>query len=262
MPMRRALVGCWLIGSCVSLFAGCANFVDTVTSREFRVRDMFSAPDPMTVLRTSDDGDARAKAILHLKEPRKNDGSDQDQNEVMQLLTEAATKDKRPLCRLAAIEALGQFDDPRSAPALIQAYHCSTAFPTEVANPIRCQALQALGRKNSSEGIELLTSVAGTQREKPLKSNVQAASHNPDDELNKMLGRYDPDAQVFRDNRLAAVRALGESRNPQVAGVLIRVLSEKDVALQNRAHEALQMVTGRHDVPADAEAWKKALNPR
>ena len=80
--------------------------------------------------------------------------------------------------------------------------------------------------------------------------------------MNKLLGRYDPDAQVFRDTRLAAVRALGETKNPQAASVLIPILAEKDVALHDRAHEALQLISGRHDVPSDAEAWKKALGMR
>ncbi len=255
----RVLAGCLLAGSSCWSASGCANFIDNVTSHDFRVRNMFSSPDPMTVLRTSEDGDARAKAILQLKEPKKTGGSDNDQHEVMQILTEAATKDKRPMCRLAAIDALGRFDDPRTAPALVQAYQGSTVFPTEVANPIRCESLQALGRKNTPESMALLASVASRPSETPPKSKIQLASHNPDDDLNKLLGRYDPDAQVFRDTRLAAVRAPGESKNLQAASVLIPILSEKDVALHNRAHEALQMISGRHDLPADPEAWKKVL---
>jgi HEAT repeats/PBS lyase HEAT-like repeat len=263
IPMRLnfgRMLGKWLLASGIFSAAGCANFYDTVTSRDFRVRDMFSTPDPMTVLRTSEDGDARAKAILKLKEPKKSGGSDQDQNEVVQILTDTAINEKRPLCRLAAIEALGRFEDPRSAPALVQAYQNSNAFPTEVANPIRCESLQALGRKNTPEGNSLLVRVAGTQRETPARPNVQLAGYNSNDELNKLLGRFDPDAQMVRDPRLAAVKALGESRNPQAVSVLIPILAEKDVALHNRAQEALQLITSRHDVAADPEAWKKALN--
>jgi HEAT repeat protein len=248
-----------LLAAGLSFSAGCATFIDDVTSHDFRVRDLFSNPDPMTVLRTQEDGDARAKAMLHLKEPKKSGGSEQLQTEARGFLADAATKDARPLCRLAAIDALGRFDDPRASGVLMQAYQASVVFPTDVANPIRCQVLGALGKKNSSEAMNLLATVAATPRARPPETDVRQAGYNRDNELTKALGRYDPDAQAVRDARLAAVRALGESRNPQAARLLIPILAEKDVALQNRAQESLQMITGRKDIPAEPEAWQKAL---
>jgi hypothetical protein len=257
---RGALARLWLAGGFGLVAAGCTSFIDDVTSRNFRVRNMFSTPEPMLVLRTSDDGDARAKAMYRLKEPIKAGGSEKDQEEAMRILTESATQDLRPVCRLAAIEALGRFDDARTAGSLVQAYQASKTFTTEIANPIRCESLQALGRKNTPEALALLSSVASKPIEAPPSSPIKQASYNPNDELNKALGRYDPDAQIAREARLAAVRGLGQSANAaEAAKILIPVLAEKDVALHDRAQESLQKVTGRRDVPADPEAWKKAL---
>lgn len=255
----RALASCLLTAG-LGLTAGCTTFIDDVTSHDFRVRDLFSKPDPMTVLRTKEDGDARAKAMLNLQEPRKSGGSEEQETEALGFLAEAATKDARPLCRLAAIDALGRFDDPRASALLVEAYQASIAFPTDVANPIRCQVLTALGKKNSAEAINLLASVAATSRQRPDSSKVQQAGYNANDELSKLLGRYDPDTQAVRDTRLAAVRALGESRNPQAARLLIPILAEKDVALHDRAQESLEKISGLKNIPAEPDAWKKALN--
>src|SRR5207237_3283627 len=81
--------------------SGCAGpgFWDDVTSRDFHVKSMFSSsPPPMTVLRESTDGDARAKAMLAVKEPRANGGTEAEQDEIVKILTRAAISDQ-PLCR-------------------------------------------------------------------------------------------------------------------------------------------------------------------
>ena len=109
--MRRVLAGRLLVLGGPTILglalAGCAHFWDDVTSRDFKVSDLYTSSDPMTVLRTKqDDGDALAKAMRSLKEPNKNHGSEQDQNEAVQILAQAATSDPRPLCRLAAIDAM------------------------------------------------------------------------------------------------------------------------------------------------------------
>ncbi len=253
----RRLAQCVLLAG-LAFPAGCSTFVDTVTSHDFRVRDLFSNPDPIAVLRTQEDGDARAKAMFNLKEPKKSGGSDESQNEVLGFLSEAALRDARPLCRLAAIDALGRFDDPRTAALLMQAYQASSAFSTETANSIRCQVIQALSRKNDAEALNLMATVAAAPRQRPAPADVRQTGFNADDELNKLLGRYDPDAQAAHDTRVTAVRALGESRNPQAIRILIPILAEKDIALHDQAQESLQKITGRKDIPADPEAWKQA----
>src|SRR5262245_1620762 len=102
----RALLA--LGGGFVLTASGCATFIDDITARDFRVRNLVHRQDPMTVLRTSTDGDLRAQAMQRLKEPLKNRGSQAEQDEIVQFLTESATTDPRPVCRLAAIEALSR----------------------------------------------------------------------------------------------------------------------------------------------------------
>src|SRR5207248_1293734 len=142
---------------------------------------------PMAVLRQSTDGDARAKAMLALKEPRASGGSEADQEEAVQILTRAAIADPQPLCRRAAIQALGRFHDPRAAPALTQAYETAAQLPTEVAGPLQTQALAALGETKQPAAVGLLAKVA----DKPTPADAT-----------------ERDRQIVRDNRLAAVRAL------------------------------------------------------
>jgi len=236
--------------------AGCAGFIDEVSSREFRVKHLFVDPDPLTVLRESKDGDARAKALRQIKEPGASDPA--LQAEVVKYLSEAATVDPRPLCRLSAIESLGRFKDPGCAPVLLQAYQAASEFPTDTANPIRCEAMTALGRKDNADGLALLAQVASTAKAPAAKNDTRLASYGGEELANEILGQYDPDTQATRDARLAAVRALGATKNPQAIATLIPLLADKDVALRDRAHEALQNITGRKDVPPDAEAWRAA----
>lgn len=260
--MRRGMrwrwglaVGCGLILSA----GGCAHFVDEVTSREFKLKNLVSHPDPVTTLRSSTDGDARARALHHLKEPAKHGGGPAQQDEIMQILTESAVGDPRPMCRLAAISALGRFEDPRAATVLLQAYQGASSFPTETANPIRCEAMTALGKKNSSEGLSLLAQVATTVKAPATKPGVKLAGFEEEQELNKLLGQYDPDSQAARDARLAAIRALGASKNRQAIETLLPLMAERDIAIRNRAHEALQTITGKKDVAKTPEAWSAAL---
>lgn len=261
MPRRRPRLMLSSLG-CAGLLAwvGCHPFVDEITSREFRLRQLVQQPDPIAVLRSSDDGDARAKAMRRLKEPIRNGGTPELQDEILEILTRSAVEDPRPICRLAAIEALGRFQDERAAPALLQAYHASRQFPTEIANAIRCAAMSNLGGKDYPEGFDLLVQVAMTPREKPEKSEVTPASFSPDAQLAELLGHYDPDHQAARDARLAAIRALGQAKNPRALSVLIPLVDDKDVSVRDRAHEALQNLTGRRDVEKSAAAWQSAFN--
>jgi hypothetical protein len=262
--MRRGMR--WLglaVGGGLALSAGgCTHFVDEITSREFKVRNLVSHPDPVATLRSSTDGDARARAMHHLKEPAKHGGDQAQQDEIMQILTESAVNDPRPMCRLAAISALGRFEDPRCAGVLMQAYQGASTFSTETSNPIRCAAMASLGKKNTSEGLALLTQVATTAKAPSAKPDVKLTSFEGEEELNKMLGQYDPDSQAARDGRLAAIRALGLSKNRQAVEVLLPLLAEQDVAIRNRAHEALEQVTGKRNIAKTPEAWQAALGAK
>jgi HEAT repeat protein len=214
--------------------AGCAgpNFWDDVTSRDFHFKSMFSsAPPPMTVLRESTDGDARARAMLALKEPRANGGTEAEQDEVVQLLTRTAITDPQPLCRRSAIQALGRFRDPRAVPALTQAYETAGQLTSDVAGPLQTLALTALGETKQPAAVNFLVQTAT----KP--TPVDASER---------------DRQVVRDNRLAAVRALknfdGSPEAIAATGKLAE--TERDVALRDRAREAYAKVSGGKEPPA------------
>jgi len=238
---------------------GCANFWDDVTSHDFTVKGMFQpAPNPLVVLRDSNDGDKRAKALLALREPRQHGGSAQDQDAVLQILATAASNERQPLCRLAAIESLGHFQDPRAVKALEDAFYNAGNFaklaragtdpadtfysapgiPPEMPVRIQCQALVALGETGNPAAVQLLTRVV---REPHGEGAAQ-------------------DRQQALDVRMAAARALGRFNQPQATEALVSVLqNDRDVALRQRANASLQAATGKK-LPADAKAWNAALH--
>lgn len=213
-----------LSGLFSTALCGCAGFWDEVTSREFHVKTMFERPDPMVVLRESTDGDKRARALRSLREPRENGGTEEDQNAIVKILLSAATTEKQPLCRLAAIETLGKFKDPRAAQGLSDAFYKAGSFVPDTATIVRCQALTALGKTKDPSAVELLARVV---REPPAEGTEIERQHS-------------------LDVRMAAARALGQFQNqPQAAEALAKVArTERDVALRNCAHLALQKSTG------------------
>src|SRR5262249_44390201 len=100
---------------------------------------------------------------------------------------------------------------------------------------------------------------ATTTKAPSAKPEMKLVSHSEDDELTKLLGQYDPDKQAARDGRLAAIRALGMTHNRQAIDVLLPLMTEPDVAIRDRAHDALQTIPGRKDVGKSADAWRAAL---
>ena len=220
------------------LLCGCATFWDDLTSRDFSVHSFFVKPNPLLVLRDSNDGDKRARALRALHEPKQNGGTDQEQEMVVKVLTTAAASEKQPLCRLAAIQALARFKDPRAVDGLTTAFYNASCFSPDTATVIRCQAVVALGETGDPAAVELLARVV---REPPAEGT----------ELEK---------QQALDIRIAAARALGHFSHYQATEALVRVLqSEKDAALRDRAHESLQAATGKN-LPPDAKAWEEFLH--
>lgn len=239
----------------LAVFAmGCAQFIDKVTSRDFKVRDLVSSPDPLTELRKNPDGDARVRAMRALKEPRKNGGSPDEQDEAIRLLSQAATADSRPLCRLAAVEALGRFEDPRTVEPLIYAFHQAEPMVPDVSNAIRSEVMIALGKKRTPEALGLLVKIAGDAKTETKDSATQQASFTS--RSPNLMG----DSVTDRDLRLAAIRALGDAKDPAAIPTLLPLLKEKDVAIRNRAHESLVAITGRKDLPVDAGVWERVLS--
>jgi hypothetical protein len=259
---------------------GCAGTYDLVTSQRFKERPfhtLFTREHPIDVLEHVQEGDDRARAMRALEEPRENGGTSADQDRLIAILQASATTDPRPLCRLAAVDALSRFKDPRVGPILITAYQNApydtppaagtdavapaglnslktavSQFTPDTVTTLQCRALESLGRHRNAEGLRLLVQVASAPTEpKPKTSGVDAAGALAG--LDASMSRSESDRI---DVRLAAIRALGNYENdPTAIQALIGVLKvEKDVAVRGRAHESLVKVTGK-DLPPDGQAW-------
>jgi hypothetical protein len=244
---------------------GCGGGVmDDLRSREFRFVEFFNHQDPMTVLDTSTNGDERAHALRKVKEPLQNGGTQSQQDKVMQVLTDSATKDTRPICRLAAVDALSKMKDPRATAALIQAYSNANAFQLDVANAIRVDSLTALGKRSEPDAVALLVKAATDVPVEPVnaaQSDLQPVSFLRDKNKPSTL---DTEVQksLARDVRLAAIRALADTRSPQATEALVGMLNEKDVAIRDRAQEALEAITGKKGIKPEAKAWQEALGKK
>jgi hypothetical protein len=213
---------------------GCASFWDDVTSRDFKMKSLFVQPDPLTVLQSSTDGDQRAKALQRLKEPISHGGTQADQDEVMKLLTNAAVSDKQPLCRLAAMQTLGRFKDPRAAAALTDAFYRANSFAPDTSAMLQCHALKSLGETANPSGQELLVKVVREPRSEGTEVERQNAM----------------------DIRLAAARALGHYNDPQAEAALFLVMrTEKDVGLRMCAYDSLKTATGKR-MPLESKDWE------
>ena len=174
---------------------------------------------------------------------------------MLRILATAAVNEPQPWCRLAAIQSLGRFKDPRAVTALKAAYDQANntaaseiqqagyqparGFLPETAAALRCHALAALGQTQNPAAVDLLVRVV---RQPPSEGTEE-------------------DRQEAMDERITAARALGKFNQPEATEALLKVLqTEKDVALRDRAAEALQEITGKK-LPADAKAWEEALHP-
>jgi hypothetical protein len=229
---------------------GCAVTWDDVTSRDFHARDLFTKPfakpeDPLVVLRDSKDGDKRAKAFRALKEPKANGGSDQDQDFVLKLVGTAATQESRYYVRLAAMCKLGEFQDPRAVPYLIDAYYKADSVKgtdhgttRSLISTFRCEALRGLGNSNEPAAIDLL-----------VKALSQAQVEGPEE-----------DRRLVLDERIAAARALKNHPKVRSTDALLLVLkNDKDIALRDCATDSLQASTGKQ-LPADFATWDDYLH--
>jgi HEAT repeat protein len=218
--------------------SGCGTFWDDLTRRDFTFQRLYTQPDPLVVLRDSQDADDRARAMRALHEPLQNGGDQSAQELVVKVLTTAAVSDRQIVCRQAAVFALRDFKDPRAVKALKDAYYAAGSFNPETATILRCQVLSALGTNGRPEAVELLVRVL---KEPP----VEGASE---------------DKQAKMDERIAAARSLGRFKEPEAATALAGVLrTDQDVALRDRAVESLHGITGK-SLPAEYQPWADYLN--
>jgi hypothetical protein len=241
------------------------------------IHNMFHADEPTEVLRKNQEADARSKAMLAIKEPKRNGGTDAEQDEMLQLLATAATSDKQPYCRMCALKTLGSWEDPRTAQIILAAYQNApnespldkttpetgvvqagrrtrslgpvSSYTADLIITIRCQALESLGKKRTAEGLALLCQVASTPAKRDVKSS----------DLDMLTpGNSGQDQQ---DLRLAAIRALANFKGDiDAAQTLYRVMkSERDAGLKSRAYLSLVEVTGQSYKP-DAPEWPPYLH--
>ncbi len=278
--MNRVFPIVGLIAASLAM-TGCMGTFDTITSRKFRrepftsMKHLIRPEDPFVILRADPprSGDERALAIRRLKEPLTHNLTQQDQDEVIDLLARTATKETSPILRLAAIDTLGRFGDPRVPGILLVAYQKAhgrpdgtpdplrpdngiqlaggsarrtpgtmmalqitppTGFPPDTVEVIRCRALESLGRMGTPEAVRFLSSVAAGP-------TSDAA----------------PDGADEREVRLAALRGLGMCRQPEAVVALAQVLAadtNKDTAIAGRAHAGLVRLTGKK-LPPDPKEW-------
>lgn len=261
--------------------SGCVGAWDTLTSRRFReepmttMQRMMVPEDPVAVLRANPprDGDERARAMARLKEPLKANGTQQDQDEMIDLLARTATADGSPVLRAAAINALGRFDDPRAPGILMAAYQNAHGRPAGSPNPVepavqpagaggkrppvdrmtlagpigfapdttaalRCITAESLGRTNKPEAARFLASVA-------TGANTDAMPEGADDP----------------EIRQAAVRGLTTCRQPEAVVALAQVLGKeagKDAVMTRQAHGGLVRLTGKK-LPPDPQQWNEVV---
>ena len=233
-PRSVRILALALIGLGTAL-AGCAQLKDDLSARSpsdkfgdnvaFRMQLLFNRWEPLDVLAYSRDGDMRARAYRKLREPSQHGGGQKEQDMVVEALSTGARTEKDVVCRLAAVEKLGEFKDPRVPQALTDAFYAPLNLQEQRAI-VRVAALQSLARTGDPSTVETL---------------AQALAHDPD-----------------KDVRHAAAEGLGRFETEQATLALVRVLREekRDVALRHQAHQSLKQITKR-DLPPRAEAWEE-----
>jgi len=256
-------------------FTGCASTWDAVSSRKTRQDPMslFKSEDPMHVLRNKVAGGERAVAMRKVKEPADNGGSAAEQDEVLQILAQAATADPSPVVRTAAIDALGRFRDPRAVPLLIAAYQKADGIPGGTILASATPGIEPVGSLDP-KGVNDLLGLSGpigfqpelttTIRQRAVVSLAKSNSPEAVAFLAQVAvgdGKGTAEKSEDREVRVAAVRGLGQMHQKQAVVALAQVLqveTGKDVVLANRAHEGLVDLTGKN-LPADPAKWNSVV---
>lgn len=221
-------------------FSGGCMVHREIAAGNYRLEGVFQREDPLLVLRDSDDGHKRSKALARLKEPLQNGGTREEQDLYLKILVQTAKEDREPLCRMAAVRTLGSYKDPRAARTLEEVYQLRLPFTPDMNSVLRQQALAGLEQTGDPEARHLLIRVA-RQPGSPTESSLA-------------------DRQQTLDERLTAVRGLARYHQYDAIDALVHVLeNEKDVALKDRAHRSLREATGR-ELPPEPRLWRQLLN--
>jgi hypothetical protein len=233
----------WLLWGCLLGACGCATFWDDVTSRNFKMKDLFTKEDALVTLRDSSDGYKRSRALMKLKEPTQNGGTPEEQELYVKILTKSAMDDRDPLCRLGAIRILSTYKDPRAPRVLEDVYQLRLPFTADLNTVIRQEALAALVEIGNPDSRSLLIRVA------------RSPSGPSDTSIT--------DRQQTQDERLAAIRGLQKYSQFDSIETLVYIMEkEKDVALHDRAYQSVKTATGRN-LPDDPKVWRDMMqNPQ
>lgn len=271
---------------------GCAGTWDTITSRRMReeplttIQRMVVPEDPVAVLRADPPrtGDERAAAMRRLKEPIRHNGTQEDQDAILDILARAAISDPSPVLRMEAIGALGRFEDARAASILIMAYQNAhgrrETDPAPSTAPsgsgvVAASGLSAGRAPTRSTGTDRfpITGPTGYPAEWVTAIRCRAAealgrTNRPEAAkfLAALAGGAGPDiapeGSEERDIRLAAVRGLGRCRQSEAVVALAQVLSNhannNDTAMVDRTHEGLVRLTGKR-LPPDPQKWGEVV---
>jgi HEAT repeat protein len=156
-----------------------------------------------------------------------------ERDRVINILSSAACKESQFLCRAAAIEALGNYRDPRVVPGLTKAFYSASTFPGDLAARLQMQALAALGETREPSAEEFLLVVVKD------RSKVEGSEQ---------------EKQLVLDVRLAAARSLGNFQSDRSEATLTDLIrTERDVAMRDTARLALKHSRGE-DSPWDIQA--------
>ncbi len=237
---------------------GCAGSWDKVSSRRFRENPfgtMFDRRDPLGVMRSSPEGDDRAAAMRKLKEPAANGRGEPEQEEALKLLTDAAINDPSPVVRVAAIDALGRFRDPRAVKSLTAAYYQAGGTPIDPTNP------NPNANRSLSGPVGFAPEIASVIRSRSVESLANSGSPEAVPVLAQVATGAEKTGGSDRDTRLAAVRGLKAMRSQDAVAALAKVLAmekTRDPAMADRAHEGLVALTGKN-LPDDPQQWDLAV---
>jgi len=142
-----------------------------------------------------------------------------EKQRISRRLAASIQSEKDPLVRVAIIRALGDYPGPEAEAILKAALADSDVF-------VRKAACESWGRIGNAQAVTLLSDT--------------------------LRGDVDPDV------RLAAAKALGQSKNPAAATALGEALSDADPAMQYRAALSLDQVTGKN-FGGSVTRWQRHL---
>jgi HEAT repeat protein len=141
----------------------------------------------------------------------------EQKHQIARQLAEAIRTEEDPLIREEIIRTLGVYPGPGSDAVLRSALE-------DPEPEVRAVACEAWGARGDEEAVALLSGVL--------------------------------DGDLDTDVRLAAARALGQSRNSAAVAALGRGLEDKDPAIQYRCVLSLERVTGK-DLGNDVNHWRQ-----